>query len=530
MGVDEIPQISEVTADRQDIVYLDVWEREVGFDEDEDIVQPVIGIETARRLRREWAVRVAEDATDLTGITRHDGHKYTLLAFLDRTVARGDFITDDSIRDARRTKINVAKYLKTPIYTQRGSTILTAEDVADTFETLQRILLRRYREKVFGFVSEGEYDRAIVRHAIETIMNYASYAASQIRSGNFNNEDGLSAFSQIYKLQSDFVTVIQDYGNDDGDSYAPLPPATPAQEFIDGYLAVLVDLDSATAAGGLIESNTAQQSINAWLSLAVDDLPEGTFVVTIEDIQPTTNLANNTPFNITYRIESRLNSPREQEEILISVDSVSATPWDFNLDTGSIVVDAMGGVGTVELTVTPRSGGTTAEFILSVAAALNEAAANTTYTSPTFQIGMPPVAEQIVQWISPPLNALGQIPFTESDFNDNFGDAQFEIAVVNTSDANLEQVYDVSYFVVPPTGQEAGWLPLEASATTVQITVPGGDIATGGIRTIHGPPPAVVSTQGILVVNVELIEEGGSLPSEPSTARLELEFEVFADS
>ena len=529
-GVDEIPQISEVTEGRQDIVYLDVWEREVGFDEDVDIVQPVIGIETARRLRREWAVRFEENATDLTGITRQDGHKYTPLAILTRTITEGNAITDESISDARRTQINVSKYLKTPVYVLRGSSTLTAENVAKTFETLQHILLRRYRERIFGFVYADNYNRAIVLHAIEAIMNYASYAASQIRSGNFNNQDAVAVFLQIYDLQSDFVSVVQDYGNDDGDSHAPSPPPTQAQEFIDDYLAELVALDSATTAGDLIQSDIAQQNINTWLSLDINELPEGSILVVIDDVQPTTNLDYNTPFNITYRIESRLSSSREQEEILISVDSASPTPWEFSLNTESLIVDALGGVGTVVLTVTPRAGGITAAFNLTVAAALNEPGTNHTHTSPSFQIGMPPAAEPIVEWTSPAFNDAGFIPFTESAFNDNFGDAQYEVSVINTSDEGLEQIYEVTVFVIPPTGEEAEWAPLEADATPILITVAAGAIETGGIRTLHGPTPAVVGTHGTIVVEANLIEEGGSLPSEPRSERLELGFEVVVDT
>ena len=62
--VDPLPPLTVPTATRTDTVYLDVWEREVNSGEDSDLVNVNLGIETCVRLKREWAVRVAE-GTDL---------------------------------------------------------------------------------------------------------------------------------------------------------------------------------------------------------------------------------------------------------------------------------------------------------------------------------------------------------------------------------------------------------------------------------------------------------------------------------
>ena len=64
-GVAVIPPLTTPTGPdgappRTDIVYLDVWEREVGSDEDANFINPAIGVETCVRLKREAAVRVAE--------------------------------------------------------------------------------------------------------------------------------------------------------------------------------------------------------------------------------------------------------------------------------------------------------------------------------------------------------------------------------------------------------------------------------------------------------------------------------------
>lgn len=78
-----LPPLTTPAADRSDLVYLDVWEREVGRAEDPEIVNPVIGVETAVRLKREAAVRVAEGSAALP--VAPAGHWFMPLAMLHRT-------------------------------------------------------------------------------------------------------------------------------------------------------------------------------------------------------------------------------------------------------------------------------------------------------------------------------------------------------------------------------------------------------------------------------------------------------------
>ncbi|MFX0201319.1 MAG: hypothetical protein ACFFCW_34815, partial [Candidatus Hodarchaeota archaeon] len=60
--VDPIASIKPLTtSSRVDLIYLDVWEREVNHDDDEDLIDPQIGVPTCVRRKREWAVRVVED-------------------------------------------------------------------------------------------------------------------------------------------------------------------------------------------------------------------------------------------------------------------------------------------------------------------------------------------------------------------------------------------------------------------------------------------------------------------------------------
>jgi hypothetical protein len=81
---------------RTDIVYLDVWDREVGSVEDSSLINPAIGVETCVRLKREAAVRVAEGTTTLP--TAPAGHAFLPLALLRRPRNQALITNIESIR------------------------------------------------------------------------------------------------------------------------------------------------------------------------------------------------------------------------------------------------------------------------------------------------------------------------------------------------------------------------------------------------------------------------------------------------
>lgn len=107
-GVAVIPPLTtppgppEGAPPRRDIVYLDVWEREVESIEDTNLVNPAIGVETAVRLKREAAVRVVEGVVEGTTTlpTAPAGHVFLPLAVLRRPRTQAQ-ITDINIKDIR---------------------------------------------------------------------------------------------------------------------------------------------------------------------------------------------------------------------------------------------------------------------------------------------------------------------------------------------------------------------------------------------------------------------------------------------
>jgi len=104
-GVAPIAPLTTPGAARVDLVYIDVWEREVDSSEDSNLINPAIGIESCVRMRREWAVRVAQGAASLP--TPPAGHGYYTLARIKRP-AGGAAILAEQIADLRTVGINLA--------------------------------------------------------------------------------------------------------------------------------------------------------------------------------------------------------------------------------------------------------------------------------------------------------------------------------------------------------------------------------------------------------------------------------------
>jgi hypothetical protein len=97
-GVAVIPPLTTPATNRTDLVYLDVWEREVNSAEDSNLINPVIGVETCVRLKREVAIRVVEGGTSIPAAPV--GHTFMPLALLNRLAGQAQ-IASDQIRDIR---------------------------------------------------------------------------------------------------------------------------------------------------------------------------------------------------------------------------------------------------------------------------------------------------------------------------------------------------------------------------------------------------------------------------------------------
>src|SRR5262249_44962591 len=108
-GVELLPDLEPPDSGiRTDLVYLDVWEREVDDREDESLVNPAIGVPTCVRFKREWTVRVAKGASPeflLYPTDRQPGHAYYQLASITRRPKSA--IEEGDIKLVRHTVLNL---------------------------------------------------------------------------------------------------------------------------------------------------------------------------------------------------------------------------------------------------------------------------------------------------------------------------------------------------------------------------------------------------------------------------------------
>ena len=109
--------VPAMTSTRSDLVYLDVWEREVNWQEDASLVNLQIGVPTCVRRKTEWVVRVREglaDPGELVETLQQDGvwreqHAYCPLAKLVRKILTMVIPQKEtlSVEDLRRTGLAV---------------------------------------------------------------------------------------------------------------------------------------------------------------------------------------------------------------------------------------------------------------------------------------------------------------------------------------------------------------------------------------------------------------------------------------
>lgn len=90
---------------RTDLVYLDVWEREVDSQEDTTLKNPAIGLETCVRIKREWVVRVAEGTASLPA-TVPAGHVFYAIGILARRAGQPVIAAAD-ITDSRKIDLTI---------------------------------------------------------------------------------------------------------------------------------------------------------------------------------------------------------------------------------------------------------------------------------------------------------------------------------------------------------------------------------------------------------------------------------------
>lgn len=213
-GVDIIEDLKELAGtDRTDLVYIDVWEREVGPEEDDALILPEVGIETTVRLKREWAIRVAEDATDLSGITQISGHQYLPLARLDRKGADGERIPEERITDLRKRQLTLADVVVSPILV-KGPLGLDKVN-SGLFANMLRTTSRVYRDLLesdyflaVNFCDITAVESVKVLRAFQDVRTLAESGITDASLKRLDNQAALDHLRRLYQAQRGLVDAM----------------------------------------------------------------------------------------------------------------------------------------------------------------------------------------------------------------------------------------------------------------------------------------------------------------------------------
>jgi hypothetical protein len=365
----ELPALTTPAADRTDLIYLDIWEEEIGATDSGDsrLINELIGIETAVRIERKWSVRVQKNATDISSVTIEEGHHYLPLAQLNRraTVAA---ITSDIIMDLRKTGITVSEYLKIPLFVQKGVEMLNSSRFIQMLKGFRTSLFARLREGQLPHQTASTEDENVLLIALQELMNQAHIGEVQTVSRNMDNQDAFEFMRSSYNAQKDFLDVLEDVGN----------AGNAAQDFINEYLKYL-DGSTADFIKGvklaldnqdLLEAVIAQEELNSFLSMPVTNLPEGSVNVFYNAVIPFEALVADSTYAFSFEVESQVTSTLESEEFNIQV-ALSAASWTVAVNQSQVTLPNLGGKTTVILTVTPNAAESQATLTVTAIAVRN---------------------------------------------------------------------------------------------------------------------------------------------------------------
>ncbi len=338
-GVDPalpIPLLPAAVA-HTDLVYLDAWERPVEAVDDDRLVDPRIGVETSVRVERVWVVRAAPLPTgtapeDPAAVTeRRPGHRYYPLATVRRQP--GGVIGAGAITDVRRTHLTLAAVTHAPLGIDdpvRGQW-LDSERLEGAFrgnlDALNDLFLRAPETFLFAG-HDAETWQAMT--AYQDVRATAIALEEQARNRLLHHKAAERAMEAFFTVQSSFQSLLQGF-IDDGVA------GSATEDLVDIYALHLdgaVPDDPQSLSFALGESDVlgavlAQERLNEAIALESDTLPEGTVTANLIAVTPPGNVAADTDYQLTIRVQSHLTSTQGEEPILLAAGAGAGWSLDF---------------------------------------------------------------------------------------------------------------------------------------------------------------------------------------------------------
>lgn len=488
---------------REDLVYLDVWHEESGptgiTRVDERLTNSNIGIETARRVERRWLVRVAPGVADISGIPAVQDHNYMALARIQREAGQ-QLITATQIFDLRRTDINVAKYLKIPLFVERGADFVDSARFADALEALRTIFLTRMEDEQLFLTGVSSHQQNVVYFAVQHITQVCDTGVLQARTNNLTNTDALAVLATVVTAQQDFLATLVNFGMGGGVQ----------DSFVNDYTTPrLNDMNAALANNDLLGAYQAQQLINTWLAADVNALPEGSVTLQFLSIAPAEPLVAGTTYRVFVEISSGVTSEQSNEDFGVTA-ALSSALWLVNPSSIEITLDNFSGAspsGVVAFDVIPNAANLQADLTV-VATVVRNPTIFTAQLPLALEIGTEPLTGGVLQYAGPPPNPAGRIELSAADLTGGFG-TSLGFAFNNNTAASHQ--YFVEWFITLSGGaDETGWSPITGAETSNSLVV-SANSTSGMPLNIMGPNAIdVTGFEGTL--HVTLIGRDASNP------------------
>jgi hypothetical protein len=318
--------LQNIPAADQEVAYLDAWELVVDSQEDTNLINPRIGVETCNRIQRGWVVRLEPvvagmNPTDPTTYPNtQPGHRYYPLSLINRPA--GGQISAAMMTDLRRTYLTLEATTFAPLLIDdvARNQRLDSPRLAGAFRghlDAMRDLLNRSPE-IFVFPAkpaETSQSTTALNDVRASAISFEQQARNQLLHKTAAT-DAMQVFSQTERNLSTFLQTLVAGGI--------AGPAT--TDFINIYHKHLdgtvpndpQSLQFALNANDLLGAVMAQERLNEELGLQNNSLPEGTVAASLISITPSGPLADKTvhpQYQLTIRVQSNLTSSPGSEKI-----------------------------------------------------------------------------------------------------------------------------------------------------------------------------------------------------------------------
>jgi uncharacterized protein DUF6519 len=364
-----LPLITPATT-RAFLVVLDVWEREVDSDEDPALIDNRIGVETAVRVKREWAVRVLRDPEDLPLVgAPPPGHVFVKLARLSR-VAADPSITAAMIVDLRDTQLTLLR--RVDVRDSVGNVIV------DNARFEHALTITRTNVNAFTKYITTQFNAPSTTLVSVEVLGLAAAAhiAHTVEAGlaplgalSMANQGALRFLQQLYDAQQSFMTLWRDFVLKLGGAVKKYASYQVFIGQLDDRLnkpavGSLTGLLAAINASNLLAATEMQEEIARLIGSQRTSIARGSIQVSYSNAPPG-NVTTGIPARLEYKIKS---FTTQADTYSVSILPVAGWPRVL-VDIGGnpvpnnkISIGASGDASSIFVNVTPQTGSQTLQL------------------------------------------------------------------------------------------------------------------------------------------------------------------------